>query len=104
SATNSLPTRRPPPASVWSNFTCTRTTATSSSAASPRPEGKHRNDLPSAPRTRDPGAGIAEVVRQAARAARRGLRGCAGQHLRPARIKRGGEDHGREDLVHVTQG
>src|ERR1700730_2840912 len=104
SATNSPPTRPPPPATARLNFTCTRTTATSSSAASPPPEGKHRNDPQSGPRARDPGAGLAEVVQQAACAARRGLRRGAGQHLRPARLERGGEDHGREDPVHIAQG
>src|SRR5262249_1963841 len=44
SLTNSPPTRPPPPATARSNFTCTRTTATSSFVASPHPEGKHRND------------------------------------------------------------
>jgi hypothetical protein len=90
SATNSPPTRPPPLATARSNFTCTRTTATSSSAASRPPEGKHQNDRESGPGPGDPGAGLAEVVRQAACAARRGLQRGAGQHLCPARLKRSG--------------
>ena len=52
----------------------------------------------------DPGAGPGEVVQEAAGAARRGLRRGAGQHLRPARLERRGQDHGREDPVHAAQG
>ena len=52
----------------------------------------------------DPRAGPGEVLQGAAGAARRGLRRGAGQHLRPARLQRGGQDHGREDPVHAAQG
>ena len=54
--------------------------------------------------TRDPRAGPGEVVQGAAGAARRGPRGGAGQHLRPARLERGGQDHAGEDPVHAAQG
>ena len=53
-----------------------------------------------------PGAARArsgEVLRGAARAPRRGLRRSAGQHLRPARLQRRRQDHGREDPVHAAQ-
>ena len=48
--------------------------------------------------------GLEKSYKDAARAARRGLRRGAGQHLRPARLERGGQDHGREHPVHAAQG
>ena len=45
----------------------------------------------------DPGAGPGEVFRDLHGAARRRLRRGAGQHLRPARLQRRGQDHGRAD-------
>ena len=61
---------------------------------------RNRNDH----RRSHPRAGSGEVVQGAACAARRGLRGGAGQHLRPARLERRGQDHDREDPVHAAQG
>ena len=58
----------------------------------------------SEPGPRDRGAGAAEVVQGAGGAPRRGPRGRAREHLRPARLERGGQDHGREDPVHAAQG
>ena len=65
---------------------------------------EHPASNQSGPGACDPRAGPGEVVQGAARAARRGLRGGAGQHLRPARLERGGQDHGGEDPVHAAQG
>ena len=48
--------------------------------------------------------GLEKSYKELARAARRGLRRGAGQHLRPARLQRGRQDHGREDPVHAAQG
>ena len=48
--------------------------------------------------------GLEKSYKDAGGAARRGLRRGAGQHLRPARLERGGQDHGREDPVHAAQG
>ncbi len=56
------------------------------------------------PRPRRAGAWAGEVLQGAARAARRRLRRGAGQHLRPARFERGGQDHGGADPVHAAQG
>ena len=53
--------------------------------------------------TVDPRARAGEVVQGSAGAARRGLRRGAGQHLRPARLQRRGQDHGREDPLHAAQ-
>ena len=65
---------------------------------------EHPSDNQSGPGAGDPRAGPGEVVQGAACAARRGLRRGAGQHLRPARLERGGQDHGGEDPVHAAQG
>ncbi len=46
----------------------------------------------------DPRAGPGEVVQGPGGAARRGLRRGAGQHLRPARLERRGQDHGLKIL------
>jgi hypothetical protein len=64
-------------------------------------DGGPAHDSP-APAIRVQGSG--EVLQAAGGAARRGLRRVAGQHFRPARLERGGQDHGREDPVHAAQG
>ena len=66
--------------------------------------GRSADDAAADPGVCDPRAGPGEVVQEAGRAARRGLRRGARQHLRPARLERGGQDHGREDPVHAAQG
>ena len=48
--------------------------------------------------------GLEKSYKKLRSAARRGLRRGAGQHLRPARLERGGQDHGREHPVHAAQG
>src|SRR5690606_5002447 len=100
SATNSPPTRRPPPATARSSFTCTRTTATSPFVALHQTERNHPHDRRSAPEARDPRTRPEEVLRQAARAPRRGRRRGPGQHLRTARFQRRGKDHPRENPGH----
>ena len=74
------------------------------SSAPKQKTGRPAHDGPTERRSGDPRAGPGEVVQAAAGAARRGLRRGAGQHLRPARLQRGGQDHGREDPVHAAQG
>ena len=54
-------------------------------------------------RCRHPGEGPGEVVQGPARAARRRLRRRAGQHLRPARLERGGQDDGRAHPLHAAE-
>ena len=75
-------------------------------AASTLHAGRHEHpaDNRSGRAARDPRARPGEVVQAAEGAARRGHRRGAGQHLRPARLERGGQDHGGEDPVHAAQG
>ena len=77
----------------------TRSALAWSRRSTTRRAGRAANDH----RCRHPRGGPGEVVRRPARAARRGPRGGAGQHLRPARLQRRGQDHGREDPVHAAQ-
>ena len=58
----------------------------------------------SGPGAGDLRAGPGEVVQGAACAARCGLRRGARPLLRPARLERGGQDHGGEDPIHAAQG
>ena len=47
---------------------------------------------------------LQKSFKDAAGAARRRLRRGGGQHLRPARLERSGQDHGRADPLHAAQG